>query len=91
MINELKAAPLLTGYRGSQPVDIDALAELLLRVAQLKNDLPQIAEIDLPLVHAGDDGAIVLTASGRLVPMADARSDWYTRRLSQPIGDTLTD
>ena len=89
MIGELKAAPLLTGYRGSQPVDIDSLADLLLRVAQLKNDLPQVAEIDLPLVHAGDDGAIVLTATGRVVPAVHARSDWYVRRLSQPLGDTL--
>ena len=33
----------------------------------------------------------MLRASGRVAPMADARSDWYTRRLAGPTGteDTL--
>ena len=40
MVREIRAAPLLFGYRGSEPVDVDAVEHLLLRVAQLKNDLP---------------------------------------------------
>lgn len=89
MVREIKAAPLLFGYRGSEVVDVDAIEHLLLRVAQLKNDLPQVRSLDLNLVLVGAGGATVLNAVGRVEPVADARSDWYTRRLSTPPGDTL--
>ncbi len=89
MVREIKAAPLLFGYRGSEKVDVDAVEHLLLRVAQLKNDLPQVRSLDLNLVLVGAAGATVLNAVGRVEPVTDARSDWYTRRLSAPVGDTL--
>jgi hypothetical protein len=89
MVREIKAAPLLFGYRGSEKVDVDAIEHLLLRVAQLKNDLPQVCALDLNLVLVGAAGATVLNAVGRVEPVADARSDWYTRRLSTQAGDTL--
>jgi hypothetical protein len=82
MVREIKAAPLLFGYRGSEKVDVEAIERLLLRLAQLKNDLPQVAEIELGLVLAGGRGATVLNASGRVAPIEDARSDWFVRRLS---------
>ena len=34
-------------------------------------------------------GATVLNAVGRVEPVADARSDWFVRRLSTQAGDTL--
>ena len=89
MVREIKAAPLLFGYRGSEEVDVDAIEHLLLRVAQLKNDLPQVRSLDLNLVLVGAAGATVLNAVGRVEPVTDARSDWYTRRLSTQAGDTL--
>ena len=57
MVREIKAAPLLFGYRGSEEVDVAAVEELLRRVAQLKNDLPQVSSLDLMLVLAGAEGA----------------------------------
>jgi acyl-CoA synthetase (NDP forming)/GNAT superfamily N-acetyltransferase len=89
MVQEIKAAPLLFGYRGSEVVDAEAVEDLLLRVAQLKNDLPQVRSLELNLVLVGADGAHVLNAVGRVEPVADARSDWFTRRLSTHPGDTL--
>jgi acetyl coenzyme A synthetase (ADP forming)-like protein len=47
MISEVKSARLLEGYRGSEPGDIEALRETLLRVSALVEDLPEIAEMDL--------------------------------------------
>jgi len=88
MVREVKAAPLLFGYRGSEQVDVAAIEDLLLRVAQLKNDLPQVRMLDLTLVLAGAQGATVLNATGRVEPVADARSDWFVRRLSATAGDT---
>jgi acyl-CoA synthetase (NDP forming) len=89
MVREIKAAPLLLGYRGSEPVDLDAVEDLVLRVARIKNDLPEVRSLDLSLVMAGAHGASVLSASARVEPASDARSDWFVRRLSEPLPDTL--
>ena len=89
MVREIKAAPLLFGYRGSEQVDVESVEHLLLRVAQLKNDLPQVRSLELDLVLVGPTGATVLNAVGRVEPVTDARSDWFVRRLSEQAGDTL--
>jgi acyl-CoA synthetase (NDP forming)/GNAT superfamily N-acetyltransferase len=89
MVREIKAAPLLFGYRGSEQVDVEAVEQLLLRVAQLKNDLPQVRSLELNLVLVGLRGATVLNGTARVEPVDDARSDWYVRRLSTQAGDTL--
>jgi len=47
MVGSVKMAKLFAGYRGSPPSDVDALAELLLRLSALIGDVPQIAELDL--------------------------------------------
>jgi acyl-CoA synthetase (NDP forming) len=54
MLRELKTFPLLTGYRGRPSYDVPALAEAILRVGAMVEDLPEIAELDLNpiLVHA---------------------------------------
>jgi len=89
MVREIRAAPLLFGYRGGERVDVAAVERLLLRLAQLKNDLPQVRSLDLNLVLAGRHGSTVLNAVGRVEPADDARSDWFVRRLSAQDGDTL--
>ena len=53
MISGLRSAPLLYGYRGSDPVDVDAVQDLILRLASMKDDLPEIAELDLEPVLVG--------------------------------------
>ncbi|WP_051551796.1 bifunctional acetate--CoA ligase family protein/GNAT family N-acetyltransferase [Nocardioides sp. URHA0020] len=89
MVREIKSAPMLFGYRGSEAVDVGEVERLIQRVAQLQNDVPQISALELSLVLAGADGSTVLTASARVDPVVDPRSDWFVRRLSQPAGDTL--
>jgi acyl-CoA synthetase (NDP forming)/GNAT superfamily N-acetyltransferase len=89
MVREIKAAPLMFGYRGGEQVDVGAIETLLLRVAQLKNDLPQVRSLELNLVLVGAHGATVLNAVGRVEPVTDARSDWFVRRLSTQPGDTM--
>jgi acyl-CoA synthetase (NDP forming)/RimJ/RimL family protein N-acetyltransferase len=90
MVREIKSAPLLFGYRGSEVVDVSLIEQLILRVAQLQHDLPQVSALDLPLVLAGAEGASVLRASVRVDPVAAARSDWFARRLSSQAGDSTT-
>jgi acyl-CoA synthetase (NDP forming) len=86
MIRELKSAPLLFGYRGGPRADLDAVEDLLQRVAALKDDLPEVAEINLEPVLAGQDGYRVLKARARVAQPVDNRRDWYVRRLSTPVG-----
>jgi acyl-CoA synthetase (NDP forming) len=85
-VRAIKAAPLLFGHRGSQPVDVPAVEDLVRRVAQLKNDLMQVRAVDLDLVHATRDGVSVLNATARIEPVVDPRSDWFVRRLNAPAG-----
>lgn len=89
MVREVKAAPLLFGYRGSAAVDVDALERLVSRVAQLQNDLPEIRSLDLSLVLVGAEGTTVLTAAARVAAVSDPRLDSFVRRMATPPGDTM--
>jgi acyl-CoA synthetase (NDP forming) len=77
----LRAAPLLTGYRGAPAVDTAALEDLLLRLGRLAEDVPEIAELDLNPVLAGPDGVVAVDAKLRLAPVG-AEPDALLRRLS---------
>ena len=88
MVREIKSSPMLFGYRGSEVVDVAQVEQLILRVAQLQHDLPQVSTLDLPLVLAGAERSSVLRASVRIDPVARGRSDWFARRLPSQAGDT---
>ena len=61
-IESLQAARLLDGYRGRDPADTAALADAVVRVGDLLDDNPEIAEIDVNPVLAHADGATALDA-----------------------------
>jgi len=51
MINGIKASKLLKGYRGSTPVDLEALKKTMLAVSDLAMSVPEISELDInPLI-----------------------------------------
>ena len=81
MWRELRAAPLLTGYRGTPAMDTDALEQLLLRVAQLAEDFPEVSELDLNPVVAVHDGVAALDVKLQLQPAED-EPDPYIRSLA---------
>jgi acetyltransferase len=68
MIESLRAAPLLRGYRGEAPADIPALRDLLLRLSQLARDIPELEtlEINPVLVKNEKEGLVVLDARAKL-------------------------
>jgi len=68
MIGELKAAPLLLGRAGSPAVDTAGLADVLVRVSRLADDLPEIAELDLNPVIAQPDGVRAVDVRVRVAP-----------------------
>jgi acetyl coenzyme A synthetase (ADP forming)-like protein len=58
MLDGIQAAEMLKGVRGGDPVNREALADMIVRVSQLVNDYPEISELDLNPVFATKDGAI---------------------------------
>jgi acyl-CoA synthetase (NDP forming) len=62
MVREIKGFPLLKGYRGSEPVDIENLEKLLLRVSEFVEQTPEIKELDLNPIFAYKDGAVAVDA-----------------------------
>ena len=66
MIDELRGARLLRGYRGSPPADEAALRDVLLRVSAILGAAPEIRELDLNPVIVQPAGASVADARMRL-------------------------
>jgi acetyl-CoA synthetase (ADP-forming) len=62
MITQLKAYPLLNGYRNTPPADIDALVSILCSVSRLVMENPEIKELDLNPVMAYPKGAKTVDA-----------------------------
>ena len=62
MVTEIKGRPLLEGYRGQEPADVEALEGLLLRLSEFVEAHPGIAELDLNPIFAYKDGAIAVDA-----------------------------
>jgi acyl-CoA synthetase (NDP forming) len=71
MLNELKAAPLLHGFRGAPKADVGALAALIAQISQLAaRHRDEIAEIEINpvLVHPEGEGTTIVDAL--VVPVA---------------------
>ncbi len=62
MICEIKGYPLLQGYRGSDPVDIASLEDILVKLSGFVDAHPEIKELDLNPVFAYKDGAVAVDA-----------------------------
>jgi len=63
MVRELKGFPLLEGVRGAEPVDLDALLDVIMRVQRLALDLADdIAELDINPLSVTATGAVALDA-----------------------------
>ena len=62
MITQLKAYPLLNGYRNTPLADINALTAILCNTSRLVIDNPEIKELDLNPVMAYQKGAKIVDA-----------------------------
>jgi len=62
MLNEIKGAPLLKGFRGQRTISETALVEGLLKLAQIAEEQEDIVEIDLNPVFAYPEGMVVVDA-----------------------------
>ncbi|MFF9776519.1 GNAT family N-acetyltransferase [Streptomyces sp. NPDC013978] len=80
LVRSIRTAPLLFGWRGSAPVDTEALEELLLRVSRLVDDHPEVVAVSLEPVVVAPQGLSVLGATVRLA-RPPARDDLGPRTL----------
>ncbi|MFG0262687.1 MAG: GNAT family N-acetyltransferase [Novipirellula sp. JB048] len=62
MLESLRAWPLLGAYRGRDPVDLDRLIEVLMRISYLVADAPEILELDINPLLATPTEVVALDA-----------------------------
>ena len=82
LVRAPRAWPLLDGYRGSEPVDVAALEDLLLRVARLADDLPEVLRLRLEPVIVGPAEPVARR------PVAGRRRRHRARSARRPRGST---
>jgi acetate---CoA ligase (ADP-forming) len=70
MLEDLRMAPMLRGYRGAPPADVPALRDLLFRINAMVEDLPEVAELDLNpvFVREADQGVVAVDVRMKAVP-----------------------
>jgi acyl-CoA synthetase (NDP forming)/RimJ/RimL family protein N-acetyltransferase len=90
LVRAPRAWPLLDGYRGSEPVDVPALEDLLLRVARLADDLPEVLRLTLEPVIVGPPNpwhggrSLVVAGAAARVGPPTGRVDPGPRRMRNP-------
>jgi acetyl-CoA synthetase (ADP-forming) len=62
MVTEIKAYPLLEGYRGKPRMDIDAIIDVLLNTSRLIMENPEVKELDLNPILVYEKGAKTVDA-----------------------------
>jgi len=62
MIAEVKSYPILLGTRGRKALDINAVADTIVRVSQISQDFEEIQEIEINPLMVQEDGCIAVDA-----------------------------
>ena len=62
MMEEVKSYPLLTGFRGSKPVDLEKLASTVMKLSEILLELEAINEIEINPLLVCDVGAVAVDA-----------------------------
>ena len=90
MLQSLKIYPLLTGYRGSKPKNVDKLIEVMIRLSYMAADYPEIEELDInPLIVTPDD---VIALDARIVVDREAigkDEGYFSHLLLRPYPERL--
>lgn len=81
MLDSLRAAPLLRGYKGTKSSRLDTLEDVIMAVSALNDDIASIVDIELSPVIAAADSTPVVGAKIRVAPLKDVR-DPLARKIS---------
>ncbi len=68
LVRTLRGSPLLFGYRNTPPMAVDDLEDLVVRVGQLAEAIPEIAELDCNPVIVSPDDATAVDVKVHLTP-----------------------
>jgi acyl-CoA synthetase (NDP forming) len=79
-LRSLRIWPLLSGYRGQAPADVESLLDLVVSVGSLAREVPELAELDLNPVLVGADSCVLVDVKARLAP-AEPFDSGVPRRL----------
>ena len=66
MLDEIRSFKLLSGVRGEKPADLTAIANTILKIAQLSVEFPEIVELDINPLLVFEDGKGVMGVDMRL-------------------------
>jgi len=86
MVREIRGYPLLEGYRGHPPADIEAVHDVLLRVSRLVEEVPDIAELTLSPIRVGRPGEGCRIADSRIRVALPRRGQAARYTTASPIG-----
>ncbi|MDF1500437.1 MAG: acetate--CoA ligase family protein [Anaerolineales bacterium] len=81
MIKEIRASALLEGVRGKPPVDQDILVDAILRIAQLVQDFPIIAELDINPFIVYEEGQGGIAIDMRLILESGEKSKHHSENV----------
>jgi hypothetical protein len=65
-LRSLRIWPLLSGYRGQTPADVEGLLDLVVSVGSMAREVPELAELDLNPVLVGPSGCVLVDVKARL-------------------------
>jgi acetyltransferase len=88
LVGRTRAARLLAGFRDHPCANLEALYDVLVRIAQMAADLPELVELDINPLLADAAGVLALDARMRLAP-APAGQDPLARLAILPYPDAL--
>lgn len=66
MMSEIRGFGLLRGARGQRAADLDAIADVIVRISALVTDFPEIIELDINPLMVGDTGQGAVAADIRI-------------------------
>jgi acetyltransferase len=77
MIARTRVSKRLAGYRDHPPARLDAVCDVLVALARMQVDLPELRELDINPLLADDQGVLALDARVRLAPAAGRATDRF--------------
>jgi acetyltransferase len=82
LIARTRISRVLAGYRNVPAADLHAIALVLVKLAQLAADLPEMRELDLNPLLADSEGVIVLDARVAVAPFTSSEQRSHGSRLA---------
>lgn len=89
MVRSIRGYRLLEGYRDVPPADVAAVEDILLRVARMADEIPEIAEIDLNPVRLFEPGHGGMILDARVLVKPEPAKRPSRRRKESAESDVL--